>query len=326
MNTDSTAKDSAPKEGLILIQADGLDDSSPNTNNPSSLDVIPETPDQDQEFIELNTDDTDRLLEYYRINQSKTVKVEHHIKFLKQSLKEYKTPKGLQINKEYHVIEEDEEFRKRIREIHMNAEIDIVTAMIEHYEGIFEKLCKKSHAFTKKLESKAQESPDLSTKTLNIDKPIQELKNKLQDKRSRKITSLQTHTTRTVNFVNKKKEPKRHLNYQERNNNGQSQQQQPLHPPSTHNLPPRTNAPQPRHYQMPPRNHPSQTTRRPLIADLPPRRPLLPTPPNARTAGPSTELDRHYITEVMTKTIQNMIMQMLPFFHQHHLATMNYHY
>lgn len=71
--------------------------------------------------------------------------------------------------------------------------MEITDAIIEHYEKLFNILCSKSKAFTQKLEELAPSNPDLPEKTLNTDKPIQELKDKLTQKRANKIQNLQTH-------------------------------------------------------------------------------------------------------------------------------------
>ena len=76
--------------------------------------------DVNEDFPELNTTDINKLLESYRINQSKTVKVEHHLIFLKESKKEHKIPKGLQWNKEYQVIDETQDFRTQVIQIQLN--------------------------------------------------------------------------------------------------------------------------------------------------------------------------------------------------------------
>ena len=68
-------------------------------------------------YPELQTMNIDKLLETYRVVQSKCVKVEQHITFLELSIKQHKIPKGLQINKDNQVIHENEDFKAHIREI-----------------------------------------------------------------------------------------------------------------------------------------------------------------------------------------------------------------
>lgn len=64
-------------------------------------------------------------------------KVEHHCDFLEDSLQQFKIPKGLQLNKEYPVIDQDENFRAHTREIQFNAEIEIVNAILDYYRELF---------------------------------------------------------------------------------------------------------------------------------------------------------------------------------------------
>ena len=72
--------------------------------------------------------------------------MEHHIE---ESLKQFKIPKGLQINKEYQVMEETENFRIHIREIQLNTEMEIVNAILDHYRPVFRRLCERNKLFIK---------------------------------------------------------------------------------------------------------------------------------------------------------------------------------
>lgn len=289
------------------IQADRQDDSSPINNNPSTMDVIPETQDQDEsiDFMELHTTDTNnKLLESYRINESKAVKVEHHIQFLKQSRKEYKIPKGLQINNQYHVIDENQDFRAHINEIRYNAEMEIVNAILEHYETLYNTLCKKSRALTKKLAELTNDTPDLTNKKEKIDKPIKELKTKLQDKRKKKITTLETHTKWAEDYVTKKQEPERRLNYRERSNNGQIRQQQPRQQ-SLHS---------PREYRPPPNyQHRDPTTKKTTLS-------------NSKNCRPQYNARQRLHNTTNHSDSTNMITQMLLFYRQQPSQTRNYPY
>ena len=114
-----------------------------NPNHDPSTDVIPRSASLDCVIIdepEVVTTNIDELLKEYKVNQSKLVKVEHHIKHLEESLKQLKIPRGLQINQECQVIDETEDFRIHIREIQLNAEIEIVNVILDHYRPIFKKL------------------------------------------------------------------------------------------------------------------------------------------------------------------------------------------
>ena len=134
-NAESVKK---PKQGESLPQeATKIDDNQNSNSNPSNSEVIPTS---SEDYPELQKMNANQLLEAYRVNQSKCFKVEHHIHFLEQSLKQCKIPKGLQINKEYQVIDESEDFKASIREIIMNAEIETVQAIIDHYKELFSNL------------------------------------------------------------------------------------------------------------------------------------------------------------------------------------------
>ena len=137
---------------------------------------------------ELNTQDPEKLLQLYKINISKQTKVEHHITFLEESLKQYKIPKGLQINKEYPVIDETEDFRSHIREIQMNAELETVKAILAHYKSLLTTLTRNINLLSKRLKDLQPTTPDLEKKTEEISKPIETLKNRLQQKRTTKLS------------------------------------------------------------------------------------------------------------------------------------------
>jgi len=219
------------KKAKVLDDGGGIDDTHSISDNPNSKYVIPSTIDADamevEDFPELNTTDINKLLEAYRVNQSKAVKVEHHILFLEQSLKEFKIPKGLNWNKDYQVVDETEDFKAHIREIHMNAEIEIVNAIIDHYKDLYKILCKKSKAFVKKFEDLVPTTPELPEKAQACDKPIKALKEKLEQKRNKKLANIETHVTRGEKYVSKKKEPKQQCLNSRRQNNPQLPRQPP---------------------------------------------------------------------------------------------------
>lgn len=296
------------KKRAKVLNKGRTDDNQPPSDNPSSSDVIPSS--LDEADSELNTTDINKLLDAYKINQSKAVKVEHHILFLEQSLKECKIPKGLQWNKDYHVIDETADFKTHIRQIHMNAEIEICQAILDHYKERFDILCKKSKAFTNRMEELAPENPELQTKTPEVDKPIKELKEKLVQKRKKKLTDIQTHLQRSETYITKKREPRQPLN-QRRQNNNRPQHQQPTSSRREH----ATRGTPTYHRETPPMP-------RQVHFDLPPRNP----PPRARTADLNTEPDRNTINDLITRTIQQMIFQMSPYFHQPHYPRMNSYY
>jgi len=321
------------------------DDSQPPTNNPPSSAVIPSTSDSlqmdtNQLLPVLQTNNIDQILPTYKINQTKMIKVEHHIDFLKQSLKEYKIPVGLQWNSEYNVIDETEDFRINIRQIQMHAEIEIVEAIIEHYEETFQILRNKSEAFIKKIEElqTKNQDPDLHRKTKEIDKPIQELRDNLKEKRKKKIAKLETHIKRSETIAKTSKRPKRrpplsqqtprqqnyqHLNYQQQNNHRlphsqiQSQSRQP--PPQIRQPP----------QQIPPRQPLLKTPMTyATVTNLNNRTTYLPRNPaeDVRTVNHNTVLDRDSITELVTTVVQKLFSQMLPSYLQQPYPTMNYHF
>ena len=158
-----------------------------------------------EDLPELSTTESEEVLHLYKINQSKLVKVEHHIHFLEDSIKEFKIPKGLQINKEYPAIDEIEDFRAHIREIQLNAEMEIVNAILNHYKQLFKTLCSKN---IKRLEELTTTTSNIGKKTQEIDKPIKQMKNKPQEKRTNKLNNIKTHIQIGKTYVSKKKEPK----------------------------------------------------------------------------------------------------------------------
>jgi len=62
--------------------------------------------------------------------------------------------------------------------------------------------------FVKKIESLAPTTPELPQKTEECDKPIKALKEKLQQKRNKKLATIETHVTRGHKYVSKQKESK----------------------------------------------------------------------------------------------------------------------
>ena len=267
------------------VRDNETDDSQPNCNNPASTEVIliseEETAMDTDQFPELNTTNTEELLRIYKINQSKTVKVEHHIHFLEDSIKEFKIPKGLQINKEYPVIDETEDFRAHIREIQLNAELEIVNTILTHYHQLFKTLCSKNKILIKKLEDLTTTTPNLGKKTQEIDKPIKLMKSKLQEKRTKKLNNIKTHTQRGENYVTKKKEPK-----QTRTNQPPDHQRRPRAPHQHYRD---TN------YQPPPRRPNRDTSYR---------------PPRRHQKQPFDNYQSDDLQEYITYAVQNVMTEM----------------
>ena len=295
------------------LNEERTDDIQNPNHNPSTTDVIPDQQVETDEvmmtettFPDIDKMNEEQLLTNYKVNQSKLIKVDHHLKFLRQSLQENKIPKGLQINKTYQVMEETEDFKAEIRSIHMLAEMDIVNQIIEHYDTIYRQLCQKSACYIKALEK--QPSPTISNKVQQIDKPITDMKEKLSQKRNNKLTKLDTHIQRGDRYIKKEKPTKQRLNYQRRNTD------QPRPDP-----PRQTQRPRPPYHQ--------QREQRPTYAAVTdPNRQQRNNPPRQRTGDLNTTLDVNTITELVTRTVQQMITRMSPFYHQPDYQTMNYHY
>lgn len=241
----------AKKKRAISDRDTETDDSTPPLYNPPSQDVILLSANNiamdTSDSPELNTTDPEKLLQLYKINTSKRTKVEHHITFLEESLKQYKIPKGLQINKEYPVIDETEDFRSHIREIQMNAEIEIANTILTHYRTLFATLTKRTNLLSKRLKDLQPTTPELEKKTEEISKPIEALKNKLQQKRTTKLSNNKTHVERGEAYIARTK-PSRSDPHQNR------QQKQLRHQHPTNNNPPRYNHHSQRY--RPPRERP----------------------------------------------------------------------
>ena len=234
-------------------------------------------------YSEIQRVSNDELLETYRINKSKLHKIEHHLKFLKESLDRCKIPKGLQIVKEYRVIDETEDFKANIRTILMNAEIETTQAIIDHYEELYETINSKSEQLLNRI--KELETVDLEEKVKAIDKPIEDMHQNLIQKREQKLKGLQTHIERTEKFVTKKKEPHR----------------------SNSRHTPNTNRRHPQQYQQ----------RRPPYQQQFNSRARRPPPQQEFTPNPYVENNRHFSTdknliEMITTIVKNTIFQLLP--------------
>jgi len=183
-------------------------------------------------------------------------------------------------------------------------EIEIVNAIIDHYKNLYKTLCHKSKAFVKKFEDLVPTTLELPEKAQACDKPIKALKEKLEQKRNKKLANIETHVTRGKKYVSKKKEPKQqHLNSRRQNN-----PQLPKQPPQ---LTRRDSAPA---------THPNN------IPIHQPRHVPFEIPPRTRTEDHNTGRNRNTIIELITRTIQNMITQMSLYFHQPHFPMRNFHY
>ena len=303
------------KKELSPAKADRKDDTQTLDSNPSNTDVIPESlPMETEAYPELSNMSNVQLLETHRVNLSKITKLEHHIEFLNLSLKQCKIPKGLQINKEYQVIDETEDFKLAIREILMSAEIETVQTIIEHYKEIHSNLCHKAKATVKRIEQLVPKNPDLETKVENTNKSTQAMKEKLTQKRAKKLNDIETHVMRTEKFASKKKEPRTHQNLNSQQQNTNRSQYQPQHQQQMRRKPDQLQQPQ-RQLQQPPRYPqqpqqqsylrsyaaavvppphsnqqvpPAQQTRRPLLNN--PELPAVPPPQFNRQTPPAPQL------------------------------------
>ncbi|XP_065909039.1 uncharacterized protein [Dysidea avara] len=206
-NSVECLEDEISKKAKLATRTD--DSHTPN-NNPIPPAVIPESSaSESTNHPEIETMPFDKLLETYRINQSKLFKINHHLQFLRESLKKYTIPKGLQINKEYQVIDETEDFRKAIRNILMNAEIDTTTAIIEHYEDLEVIIKHNTEALMKRIKELTPTIQNAEKRIESIDQPIETMHEKLTEKRDKKMKELQTHIQRTEKYVNKRNEPRK---------------------------------------------------------------------------------------------------------------------
>ena len=106
-------------------------------------------------------------------------------------------------------MEETEDFRIHIREIQLNAEIDTVNAILDHYRPLFRRLCEKNKLFIKRLEELSPSTPQLPEKIKLTDQPILKLKEDLKQKRTNKITNSQTHIQRGQQYATKKRQPRK---------------------------------------------------------------------------------------------------------------------
>jgi len=149
-----------------------------------------------------------QLLEEYRICQSKLSKITHHLDFLRESLKKYTIPKGLQINKEYHVIDETNDFRAAIRNILMNAEVETTEAIISHYEELQRSITEKTETLTNQIKQLETSTPNYKEQITSVEQPIVAMQEKLKQKRVTKLQKLETHVQRTEKFVKKDKPPR----------------------------------------------------------------------------------------------------------------------
>ena len=71
---------------------DRTDDNQPTLTNPTPKAVIPAN--SANNYSEIQRLSNNELLETYRVNKSKLHKIEHHLKFLKESLDSAKYQKG----------------------------------------------------------------------------------------------------------------------------------------------------------------------------------------------------------------------------------------
>lgn len=325
-NQQTESQTPSPKKPRIQ---DRTDDAQTHDNNPPSTDVIPSQEAEedvvmtDETFPEINAMNDDQLLSNYRINQSKLVKVEHHIKFLEQSIAETKIPQGLQWNKDYQVIDETEDFKVQIRKIQMLAEIDIVNTILSHYKNIFQQLCRKSDAFRKTMDERNPSNPTISDKVKEIDKPIKTMKEKLTQKRTNKLNKLDTHIKRSNNYITKTKPPRQQLNSRDRNTN-----RRPTNQPPIYNQPPRQPRPPTQTYQQLGQIHHRREEQPTYATVTNPNRQKqvrfdLPRP---RTEDHNTLLDENTIKDLITRTVQNMITQMSPYYHQQNFPMRNWNY
>ena len=182
-----------------------LDDANPTPNhNPTNNSGLDGTASANPNH---NPNPDENILQQYKTNQNKLIKLEHHITFLEESLLESKIPRGLQFNKNYQVMDITEEFKTKVREIQLQAEIQIVNTILNHYRPIFQACCDQSKSLIHQLEEKAKTEPDISYQVNEIDKPLITLKQTLSEKRIKKNSKNRTHQQRSSNFVQIKKQP-----------------------------------------------------------------------------------------------------------------------
>ena len=274
--TSKKAKSNGLNNRKRSSKVNEIDDNQTPTLNPSNADVILLT----DETMDQNTTDVDELSHTMKINSSKLIKIEHHIDFLEESLKQHKIPKGLQLNKEYQVMGETQDFRTHIREILLNAETEITKAIISHYRQLHSAVSRKAISTINKL-TDSTTTEQLEAKIIDLKPDEENLKQKLKNKRSKKLDNTITNVERGQTYAAKTREP--------RKDNHSNRQQ------SYHNYQRRTRSP--RSYL----NH--QPSYRPPKDrfEYHPRRDYYPI---------------QGMEELITRTVQNLLTEMLPHHYQ----------
>ena len=83
----------------------------------------------------LNINNTEKILQQYKVNQSNLIKLEHHI------------------------MDVTDEFKSKIREIQLQTEIQIMNTILDHYEPIFKTCCERSQSLI--LEEHVNTQPNI---------------------------------------------------------------------------------------------------------------------------------------------------------------------
>ena len=163
----------------------------PNSNsNPSSPIVIPDCP------AMLSREKIDKqLFECKKIN-TKLIKTTHHTQFLQQCQKECRIPNGLQLKLQLNVVDGDISLLSKIKGILLQAEIEIVEELTDHYQELTDKLQNQAAEVQDTLKSFEEQNNQIKETYQESKKETDILEQKLRTRRDNKIKRIQNHEER----------------------------------------------------------------------------------------------------------------------------------